>query len=238
LTSANAVQSRQSIRFRGRSFVAFVLSPSPPVDSWLDELDRWLKTSPSFFFGRPTVLDLAALPLGQAEIAQLIATLAERGIRFLGIEGVEGDNLGPLLPPLLKGGRPAAVGTDEPQAGQVEAEAAKRTEPTSLLVESPIRSGQTVIFPYGDITVLGAVSSGAEVVAAGSIHVYGALRGRAMAGAMGSNVKARVFCSRNEAELIAIDGYYLTAEDMVPELRGRGVQCWLSDRALQMAGLD
>ena len=78
-----------------------------------------------------------------------------------------------------------------------------------------------MVFPYGDITVLGSVSSGAEVVAAGSIHVYGTLRGRAMAGAMGNNGKARVFCSRNEAELIAIDGYYVTAEDMAPELRGR-----------------
>ncbi len=120
-----------------------------------------------------------------------------------------------------------------------DAEAAgKRGEPTSLLVENPIRSGQSVVFPYGDITVLGAVSSGAEVVASGSIHIYGALRGRAMAGAMGNNVKARVFCSRNEAELIAIDGYYRTAEDMAPELRGRPAQCWLNDRVLQITGLD
>ena len=96
-------------------------------------------------------------------------------------------NLSPSLPPLLKGGRPAAAGASEPASGQTaaEADAAKRGEPTSLLVETPIRSGQSVVFPYGDITVLGAVSSGAEVVAAGSIHVYGTLRGRAMAGAMG-----------------------------------------------------
>jgi septum site-determining protein MinC len=239
LASATAVQSRQCIRFRGRSFVAFVLSPTPPVDGWLHELDRWIKTSPDFFAGRPTVLDLAALPLPAAEIVQLIATLGERGIRILGLEGVEEASVDPSLPPLLKGGRPAAAGASEPTSGQTaEADPARRNEPTSLLVESPIRSGQSVVFPYGDITVLGAVSSGAEVVAAGSIHVYGALRGRAMAGAMGNNGKARVFCSRNEAELIAIDGYYVTAEDMAPELRGRGAQCWLNDRALQIAALD
>ena len=92
-------------------------------------------------------------------------------------------------------------------------------------------------FPYGDITVLGSVSSGAELVAAGSIHIYGTLRGRAMAGAMG-NEKARIFCSRYEAELIAIDGYYRTAEDMAPELRGRPVQCWLDDRMLQITALN
>ena len=60
-----------------------------------------------------------------------------------------------------------------------------------------------MFFPKGDVTVLGAIASGAEVVAGGSIHVYGALRGRAMAGADG-NRDARIFCSRLEAELLAI----------------------------------
>ena len=80
LASANAVQSRQSIRFRGRSFVAFVLAPTAPLDGWLHELDRWIKTSPNFFAGRPTVLDLAAVSLDKEGIAKLLATLGERGI--------------------------------------------------------------------------------------------------------------------------------------------------------------
>jgi septum site-determining protein MinC len=106
-----------------------------------------------------------------------------------------------------------------------------------LLIETPIRSGQSIIFPYGDVTVLGAVSSGAEVVAGGSIHVYGALRGRAMAGSMG-NARARIFCSKNEAELISIDGYYRTAEEMDASLRNRPAQCWLKDSVLSIAALD
>jgi septum site-determining protein MinC len=244
LTSASAVRSRQTIRFRGRSFVAFVLAPTPPVDDWLEELDRWSKTSPDFFAGRPTILDLAGLPLATPEISQLMATLATRGIRIVGLDGVEAHLLDSSLPPLLKGGRPAAevpanaAGSAEPSSGEPGASAPSRSEPSSLLVESPIRSGQSVVFPYGDLTVLGAVSSGAEVVAGGSIHIYGALRGRAMAGAMGNNTHARIFCSRNEAELIAIDGYYRTAEDMAPELRGRPVQCRLDDRMLQITPLD
>jgi septum site-determining protein MinC len=239
LTSANAVQSRQSIRFRGRSFVAFVLAPTLPLDSWLNELDRWSRTSPHFYAPRPTILAIPSLPREETEISGLVTTLGERGIRILGLEGGEGADFGPTLPPVIKGGRPAGGYADAPCQGSADAEAGRRNnEPSSLLVETPIRSGQSVVFPYGDITVLGAVSSGAEVVAGGSIHVYGALRGRAMAGAMGNNGKARVFASRNEAELIAIDGYYLTAEDMAPDLRGRPVQCWLNDRVLQIAGLD
>ena len=243
MTSALPVRSPQAIRFRGRSFIAFVLSPAPPLADWLDELDKWSKTSPNFFVGRPMILDLAAMSLSEPEIARLIAALGERGIRIMGLEGVDADRLSPSLPPCLKGGRPSGgEAASEPGARPILEEAAggsapARQESASLLLESPIRSGQSVIFPYGDVTVLGSVASGAEVVAGGSIHIYGALRGRAMAGSMG-NARARIFSSRNEAELIAIDGYYRTAEDMDASLRSRPVQCWLEDRVLSIAALD
>jgi septum site-determining protein MinC len=238
VTSAIAVRPQPSIRFRGRSFMAFVLAPAAPLINWLAELDKWSRTSPDFFVGRPIILDLAGIALDAAGIAQVIATLGERGIRVMGLEGVDADELGPALPPLLKGGRPTSGGDTAVACDHANAApAAGRPEPSSLLIESPIRSGQSVIFPYGDVTVLGAVSSGAEVVAGGSIHVYGALRGRAMAGSMG-NARARIFCSRNEAELISIDGYYRTAEEMGAKLRSRPVQCWLEDRVLSIAALD
>jgi septum site-determining protein MinC len=242
VTSALAVRPQPSIRFRGRSFIAFVLAPTPPLPSWLAELEKWSKNSPDFFVGRPIILDLSALDLTASGIAKLIAELGERGIRIMGIEGADADQLGPSLPPLLKGGRPSAGGepgeaASAQPAKAVSAAAPTRTEPTTLLIENPIRSGQSVVFPYGDVTVLGSVSSGAEVVAGGSIHVYGALRGRAMAGSMG-NGRARIFCTRNEAELISIDGYYRTAEEMDANLRSRPAQCWLEDRALMIAALD
>jgi septum site-determining protein MinC len=69
-----------------------------------------------------------------------------------------------------------------------------------------------VVFPSGDVTVIGSVASGAEVVAGGSIHIYGTLRGRAMACSTG-NARARIFCRKIEAELLAIDGLYKTADD-------------------------
>ena len=159
----------------------------------------------------------------------------------MGLEGANAEQLGPSLPPLLKGGRPSGAGDAIESAPcdtfKSAADAPQRAEATSLLLESPIRSGQSVIFPYGDVTVLGSVSSGAEVVAGGSIHIYGALRGRAMAGSMG-NARARIFCSKNEAELISIDGYYRTAEDMDASLRSRPAQCWLDDGILSIAALD
>ena len=238
MTSSIAIRPQPSIRFRGRSFMAFVLAPAVPIAGWLAELDKWRRNSPDFFVGRPIILDLAAAPLSEAEIAELVAVLSERGIRVMGLEGAKAAQLNPSLPPLLKSGRPAGGDEATPAAGPAAGGTPGRPpQPSALLIESPIRSGQSVTFPYGDITVIGAVSSGAEVVAGGSIHVYGALRGRAMAGSMG-DARARIFCSRNEAELISIDGYYRTAEDMGANLRGRPTQCWLQDRVLSIAILD
>jgi septum site-determining protein MinC len=231
------------MRFRGRSFMAFVLAPSAPLTAWLAEVDKWSRNSPDFFVGRAIILDLAGVALSQSGISELLESLAERGIRVMGLEGAHPDQLGPSLPPLLKGGRPtagfeaSAPASSENTRAVAVAGPSQRQEPTSLLIESPIRSGQSIIFPYGDVTVLGAVSSGAEVVAGGSIHVYGALRGRAMAGSMG-NGRARIFCSKNEAELISIDGYYRTAEEMDASLRNRAAQCWLQDSVLSIAALD
>ena len=100
----------------------------------------------------------------------------------------------------------------------------------------PVRSGQSLFFPEGDVTIVGSVASGAEIVAGGSIHVYGTLRGRALAGTMG-NASARIFCSRLEAELLAIDGFYKTAEDMEPELRGKAVQIWLEGETFKVGSI-
>jgi septum site-determining protein MinC len=109
--------------------------------------------------------------------------------------------------------------------------------PASLLLDSPVRSGQSVVFRAGDVTVLGSVASGAEIVAGGSIHVYGTLRGRALAGSTG-NPRARIFCRKIEAELLAIDGIYRTTEDLEPTLRSRAIQAWLQDDVMFIEPLD
>src|SRR5262249_8715400 len=157
--------------------------------------------SPGFFNGKPLILDLAGVTLDKAEITKLIADLTTRTIRILGIEGVAASALDDTLPPLLTGGRtlgavevaeavsPAPGAADAAKSGQAEPANGTAPQPSqvgkvpSLLIESPIRSGQAVINPDGDVIILGSVASGAEVIAAGSIHVYGTLRGRALAGA-------------------------------------------------------
>jgi septum site-determining protein MinC len=223
--------TRQLIRLRGRSYLAFVFSPAVPIMEWLQDIDATLARSPGFFVGKPVVLDLSTLDLSGSAIAHLVMSLEKRNIRVLGIEGCEAARLTSNMPPLLTGGRHAPVQQVEPETPEV------KPPPTSLLLDSPVRSGQSVIFPDGDVTVVGSVGSGAEIVAGGSIHVYGTLRGRAMAGVNG-NASARIYCHKMEAELLAIDGYYQTPEELSAELRSRPVQAWLDGSVMRITALS
>jgi septum site-determining protein MinC len=252
MTSSNPTSN--PIRFRGRSFVALVLAPELPFGDWLERLDTLAERSAGFFLGRPIVLDVAGVAMTKADLAELIAELHKRNVRIMGIEGAKPSMLGLGLPPEMRGGRPASDieapetppaaevadkdsagdAPDQPQAVQMTATQSQATP--SLIIETPIRSGQSVVFPEGDVTVLGSVASGAEIVAGGSIHIYGTLRGRAIAGSIG-NANARIFCQKLEAELVAIDGLYKTAEDMGSQSRGRPVQFWLEGEALKTAAL-
>jgi septum site-determining protein MinC len=228
---------KKSIRFRARSFVAFALAPEAPLAEWLQELDDWTANSRGFFAGRPVVLDLNMLRPKPGEVAGLVSQLAERGIRIYAIEANGIDALDPDLPPLLKGAKASVI--DEKPAEE-DATAAKAEEPPaqgSLMIKSPVRSGQSIFHPYGDVIVLGSVGSGSEIVAGGSVHVYGALRGRVFAGATG-NDRARIFCRKNEAELLAVDGWYLTAEQAEPSTRGRPIQAFLEDGVIQVTALS
>jgi septum site-determining protein MinC len=226
---------RPFIRVRGRSFIALVLAPEPPVHDWLAALDDQMKRSASFFEGRPVVVDLASVPVQQEDVPALIAALQARDIRIIGVEGADeawpGDDVW---------GRPPMALTRVDRAIDVPDDAVPvepEPEPSALVLEQPVRSGQSIMFAKGDLTVIGSVASGAELIAGGSIHVYGTLRGRAIAG-LNSHGQARIFCRRMEAELLAIDGVYKSADDMDQGLRGRAVQAWLQGDTLLMAALD
>lgn len=236
----------RSIRIKGRSFMAVVLSPDLPLDEWLARLDDLAARSAGFFLGRPVVLDVTDLAIDRPQLKDLLAELRKRNVSVMGIEGGRPSLIEPGMPPALKGGRPAAdfeVATSEAAEVSPVTETKAEEPPVtrqalqSLIIREPVRSGQSVTFADGDVTVIGSVASGAEVIAGGSIHIYGALRGRAMAGSLG-NASARIFCRKLEAELVAIDGIYKMAEDMAPELRGQPVQWWLDDETLKADKLN
>nr|WP_281502953.1 septum site-determining protein MinC [Ancylobacter crimeensis] len=206
---------------------------------WLEDFDVWLQRSPGFFTGRTVVLDMAGNAANKAEVERWIAELAARGVRLVGLEGVRPSMVDASMPPILNGGRDVSLAgpvTSVGKAPPAPEEPRKPAEPVNMIVESRVRSGQSIMCLEGDVTIIGSVASGAEIIAGGSIHVYGTLSGRAIAGAT-FGTKAQIFCSRMEAELIAVDGAYKTAEDLDGALRGQAVRVWIENDALRLAAL-
>jgi len=233
---SSPIRHRNTMMFRPRSYMAFAITPQAPIMDWLAELDASLERSEAFFAGQHLALDLSAVKLSSNAIAQLVANLEERNIRIVGIEGVDPAKWQPGLPPVLRGCQ--ALRTAEPaRAAPAVDRRTEKKQPASLLIEDSVRSGQSVVFLEGDVTVLGSVGWGAEILAGGSIHVYGTLRGRALAGASG-NARARIFCHRVEAELLAIDSYYKTAEEIEDGLRCRPAQAWLEGERLHISAMN
>lgn len=232
--------------------MALVLAPEGPLNDWLVALDAQMERSPNFFDARPVVLDLGALPREQKGVAQFLQLLEHRGIRIIGTEGAhpswEGiEAWGRPLPVSAKPGREIDAPASKPGSASPPAETPPSdasasgaspggAEANTLLIDQPIRSGQSVVFDRGDITVLGSVASGAEVMAGGSVHIYGTLRGRAIAGLAGYP-GARIFCSKLQAELLAIDGVYQTADDMPAKVLGKPVQAWLDGERMKISVL-
>jgi septum site-determining protein MinC len=229
--TADAVQP-SPITFRECALRAVVLTPQPPIANWLVQLDGSAGQDRDTFAGRAVLLDLSALRPTKVELKALLARLKKRNIWIMAVEGIDPALLGPGTPALVNAGSQAEV-PEEARAADPPA-STPAPQASMRVVEGAVRSGQSIVFPEGDLTIVGSVSSGAEVVAGGSIHIYGALRGRAVAGSRG-NSQARIFCRELEAELLAIDGYYKTADDFAPDVLGRASHAWLEGGAIRVA---
>jgi septum site-determining protein MinC len=222
--------------------MALILALEAPLSAWFAAFDEHIDRTAALFADRPIVADLAAVVSAgnRAEWAlQALDGLARRNLRVIGVEGVDPALLAGTrwaeLPTILHGQHDRAV--EEPGSGTENPLAGPTAAAPSLLIDRPVRSGQSIYYEDGDVTVVGSVASGAEVIAGGSIHVYGALRGRAIAG-IKTGSQARIFCSRLEAELVAVDGVYRTAEDWGAAVQGCAVQAHCDRGVLRLLALD
>ncbi|MEM8570206.1 MAG: septum site-determining protein MinC [Pseudomonadota bacterium] len=250
---SEAVAAVMPFQIRSRAFTAVVLRLSAdPSNGFFDALDRQLKQAPHFFSNAPMVLDLGRSDtLTQVDdFADLVSELRLRNLSVFGVQNATpGQSAAALEAGLitLTGGREVPHSRDrrdlraeQAPTKAAPAPAAPEPEPepeaSTLMVTQPVRSGQRLFADRGDMVVLAPVSSGAELIAHGNIHVYATMRGRALAGVNG-NRNARIFCQDLDAELIAIAGLYQTSEDLSPEVRGRRIQAFLRDDALCVEAL-
>ena len=205
---AIAEPTRQLVRMRGRSYVAFVFCPVVPIVGWLEEIDATLARSPGFFVGKPVVLDLSAVDLSQSAIAHLVTSLEQRNIRVLGIEGVDAAHVTTSMPPLLTGGRHCVLTQSEPRKARSQTE----TDVSAARKPGALRSVGRLYRRRRDRAGFGRLRRGNR---RRRFHPY--LRSASRPGDGGRQRQLRPrgsICQKIEAELLAIDGYYQTAEEI------------------------
>jgi len=203
------------------------------------ELAEQIGRSPRFFLNAPVVLDLkdAGEYAGAAEFAEAKEVLRRHTLTLVGVQNAIPAQVEAAATAGLASFAPNSAQPNrrrpppEPMPAMPAPQPGRETAAKTLLVTRPVRSGTQIYARGADLVVTAPVSPGAEIMADGNIHVYGALRGRALAGA-GGDVEARIFCSRFEAELVSIAGHYLVSEQMPAAERGLPVQIALVDDRL------
>ncbi len=212
------------------------------------ELAVQVERSPRFFLNAPVVLDLKGAGgfIETADFAEARDLLGEHTLALVGVQNAEPVQLAAAAAAGLASfapsattpiRRPTRVSPDSlaPTGDATPASSPARAPPpvraATRIVTEPVRSGTQIYARGGDLIVTAPVSAGAELMADGNIHVYGRLRGRALAGAAGDTT-ARIFCARLEAELVSIAGRYLVSEQLPPEHQGGAAQIALVDDML------
>lgn len=212
-----------------------------------EELSARVAESPAFFNNNPLVLGFEQLKGGaqQFELTQLVAICRELGFIPAAIKGGTAEleklalSIGLATLPKGKAKGTTTLEIEEPSSRQKKSESAPApvTAASSVtqVVDTPVRSGQQ-IYAKGDLIIMSSVSAGAEILADGNIHIYGALRGRALAGVQGDE-NARIFCQSQEAELIAIAGHYIVDEDLRAQHWKSPIQAFCANGKLVIAPL-
>jgi len=227
------------------------------IDALAAEMSERVQRAPKLFARAAVVIDFGGLSSCPSvdTTQRLVAALREAGVLPValayGTSEIERLSEAVGLPLLAKfraqyerdieaapapAQEPQAAATPEP-APTPPAKAAARADGKGMLHTTPVRSGQQVYAQGRDLIVTATVGAGAEVIADGSLHVYGSLRGRALAGAQGET-SARIFCRDFQAELVAIAGHFKVMEEIPAALRGRPVQVRLDGEALRIEPLE
>jgi septum site-determining protein MinC len=243
---------QQPFDLKGASFTIPMLSPrETDMETIRSTLIKKVCQAPSFFRNAPLVVNLGfLLDPGQLDLPSLLTLVQEQGFIPVGITNgtEEQQQLAramhlAVLTTRGSGREQEKKEEQEPSSSENTAESetdqpktVTQEHPAATVIADPIRSGQRVVVEQGDLIVLASVGSGAEVMAAGNIHVYGALRGRAFAGHTG-NKQARIFCQQLRAELVAVAGIYMVNEQFPDSLRGHPVHIQLQTERIRITPL-
>lgn len=243
MNQVDPLENRSVFELKGSMLALTILELTANDPDRLNvQLAEKVEQAPQFFQDAPIILALDKYPEGAQplDLASLLSTCRQHGLRALAVrtespEHIAAANLLDIavLAPSNARERPLAI---TPAAAQVVEPVEPELMPAKIITQ-PVRSGQQIYAKNSDLIVLAAVSAGAELLADGNIHVYGPLRGRALAGING-NLDARIFCQQLGAELLSIVGQYKVAEDLRRDpLWGKATQTCLNEEQLQISAL-
>ena len=230
--------SNTPIELKGSSFTLSVvhLHEAKP-DVIRQALMEKIAQAPAFLQHAPVVVNVGALQ-GPVNWAQLQKIISESGLRVVGVSGCKDAELKAEIErvglPLLSEGKEKAART---ASAAKPAPAAAPALTKTRLIDVPVRSGQRIYAPNCDLIVTSHVSAGAELIADGNIHVYGMMRGRALAGASGER-DAQIFSTHLAAELVSIAGEYWLSDQIPAEFYGKAARLRLAENALTVQSLN
>jgi septum site-determining protein MinC len=234
--------SQTPIEFKGSSFTLSVVhlhhsQPEVIRQALQDKIDQ----APAFLQNAPVVLNVSALN-GDINWKQMQQAVIATGLRIVGVSGCKDEALKKMIAraglPVLSEGKEnrkraeAPVAEDVPPIVAPVAETASKTR----IINTPVRSGQQIYARNADLIVTNSVSAGAELVADGNIHIYGMMRGRALAGASGER-DSQIFCTNLAAELVSIAGEYWIMDQIPAEFFGKAARLCLKEGALTIQTL-
>lgn len=225
-----SIDENKALRLMGRVLTLSRLRVQSSVpQAIVEELTKLTLENPMLQQGLPVVIESDY----ELDLAWLVKVLKRTGVQVLGVAaGVLSEQALALDLPILPPDHTKAASRGSTQQAATTSAAPKavieQPKLPAKMITDPVRSGQQVYAENSDLIVLAPVSSGAELIADGCIHIYGVLRGRAIAGATG-NPQARIFCKKLEADLVAIAGVYMVADQMPNKLQGKSVQIYLGE---------
>jgi len=228
--------SEPAVELKGSVFTLPVLRvSSADLRAIEKDLSERLAQAVMFFQNAPIVIDLERVghPSSALDLVGLVAVLRDKKLIPVGVRNAAPHQAEAAVAAglaVLRGGSPPKA-APEPVVAVAPKPPAPAVRETKFVTQA-VRSGQKIHAPHGDLVVLAQVNAGAEIVASGNIHVYGALRGRALAGVSG-DTSARIVCQQMEAELVAIAGQFRVFEDIIPgDIFGKLTQIYLNGEKL------
>jgi len=232
------IDKKKSIDIKGNMYTLMsIVLYDNDIDKIATQLKERVQQAPAFFKNTPVIVDFSPVEINaDYNFNKLFKVIRQLQLLPVAVRGVA-DELREKMQtagvPIVELASSAAQDENKDLDETTESEdlQVSKTRSSARIIEQPVRSGQQCVAKHGDLIILSQISQSAELIASGNIHVYGALRGRALCGVHG-DTRARIFCASLEADLVSVAGHYKLLEELPAQVRNRPVQISLNDDQL------